>query len=397
MTQKINDDLLCLNELTTQNLTENRSSVKWSGITADTIPMFIAEMDFCIDPKIQKALQDQIARSDLGYATDLSGLVSAFAGFTKERWNWEPRQDRFYGAPDVSFGVKAALKHFVPKGGRVILTTPVYPSFFGYLKELEFECIEIPLIEIDGQMRMDVAAIAASFSAADDEKAHALILSNPHNPHGTTHTPEELEQLAKAAKASGALVVSDEIHAPLVHDSKRFTPFAPIAAAHGATSVIVTSASKGWNVAGTKCALVYAPEEIAPDSFREHMNTALSHSVSILGRTANETAFRECGSWLDAAIDQVRENSLTLKTLLDEHLPAAKYTPPEASYLAWIDLREAGLGDNPAETIEAKAKVIVSDGSRFGENGKGFIRLNMGCAPELLQEAVKRIAAAAAK
>lgn len=392
MTSKINvENALGISKISTEMLRDTRTSIKWANCETDVLPMFIAEMDFTVDQRITSALIEQIQRSDLGYAEDLTELVAAFSSFAQKRWGWSPDQKSFFGAPDVSFGVKAALRHFVPKGGRVALTTPVYPSFFNYLQDLELECVEIPLVGEGEQMRIDTDALAAAFNAPGDQRVHALILSNPHNPHGIAHSKKGLEALAVASQQSGALIISDEIHAPLVHEPTEFNPFAPIAAEHGATSVVVTSASKGWNVAGTKCAFVYAPPEIAPDSFREYLSVSLGYSVSILGRTANTVAFGECEDWLDAAIKQVKENSLELVNLLKEHVPGAKYTPPQSSYLAWIDLREAGLGDAPAQTILQKARVNVSDGAGFGENGAGFIRLNMGCTPELLRDAIRRI------
>lgn len=378
------------------DLRSDRTSVKWANCHEDVIPMFIAEMDYSVDPRIQKALIDQIGQSDLGYSGELTELIDAFASFAKDRWDWAPDTEYFYGAPDVSFGVKAALRHMLPVGSRIAFTTPIYPSFFNYLVDLGFECVEIPLIGEGTEMRIDVDALAQAFAGDGMERVHGMILSNPHNPHGIVHTRDDLTLLAEAAAQHDAFIVSDEIHAPLTHKGSTFTPFAPLAAAAGAQSVTVTSASKGWNIAGTKCAFIYAPPEIAPDSLRDYIQASLGYSTSILGRTASIVAFRDCVSWLDAAIDRVTKNSVLLAELLDEHLPGARYTPPQASYLAWIDLRDAELGEVPAETLFDQARVHVSDGAGFGEAGKGFIRLNLGCSPELLREAVERMADAAA-
>lgn len=383
--------------LTPENLRATRTSVKWATAPEDVLPMFIAEMDYEIDQQIQDALIAQIKNSDLGYTGNLSELVAAFSDFADKKWGWKPDQGSFFGAPDVSFGVKAALRHSVPAGGRVALTTPVYPSFFGYLKELGFECVEVPLIEGSSGLEVDTASLTRLFAAEGTERVHALILSNPHNPHGIVHSKRVLEDLARASAATGALIVSDEIHAPLVHDPGQFNPFAPIAEALRANSVIVTSASKGWNIAGTKCAIIYAPETIASREMREYIDLALGFSVSILGRTASTVAFRDCSGWLETTIERVQQNTLLLDKLLKEHLPEAKYTPPMSSYLGWINLRDCGLGENPAETLFKKARVMVSDGRDFGETGSGYIRLNLGCSPEVLTEAIERIKAASRK
>lgn len=373
------------------NLRSDRTSVKWANCEPDVLPMFIAEMDDRIDPQIQQALIEQIQRSDLGYAAEPTELVEAFTTFANTRWGWQPNPDFFTVAPDVSFGVRAALRHMIPRGSRLALTTPVYPSFFGYLTDLGYECVEIPLIGEGTDMRIDVAALERAFAGEGTPRVHGMILSNPHNPHGIVHTAEDLEALARAAAIHDAFIVSDEIHAPLTNHGVTFTPFAPLAAKHGTPSVVVTSASKGWNIAGAKCAFVYAPPEIAPDSLREYLKVSLGYSASILGQTAATVAFRDCVPWLDSTIERMMTQGALLADLLAEQVPAARYTPPRSSYLAWIDLRDAGLGDNPAETLLSEARVHVIDGSAFGEAGKGFVRLNFGCSEEVLREAITRI------
>lgn len=385
---------LALPLLTAELLQNTRSSVKWADREEGLLPLFIAEMDFPLAPEISTALIDQIERSDLGYAEDVSELATAFSNFSNDRWGWCPDPADFYSATDVSFGIKAALRHMLPPGSRVALTTPVYPSFFGYLTELGFECVEIPLIGEGAAARIDVDAIEASFAGKGQQPVQAVILSNPHNPHGIAHSRADLEALATAAAKHAAFIVSDEIHAPLTHHGVEFTPFAPLAEAAGTPSVTVTSASKGWNIAGTKSALVYAPTTLAPDSLRAYLLLTLNYSMSILGRTANTVAFRDCGYWLDAVISQVEDNAQQLTALLQEHVPRAKYTPPRAGYLAWVDLTECDLGESPAQTIFERQLVKLSDGALFGAVGKGWVRLNLGCAPELLREAVRRIGAA---
>lgn len=379
-----------------ETLRQERTSIKWAGCQSGVLPMFIAEMDFTVDERIREALIAQIERSDLGYSGDLSGLVGAFADFAADRWAWQPEREFFYGAPDVSFGVKAVLRHLLPEGARVALATPSYPSFFGYLTELGVECVEIPLAGSGETLHLDTDAIDRAFGASGADRVHAMVLSNPHNPHGIAHSAADLEALAASAARHGAIVIADEIHAPLVHHGVTFTPFAPIAAAAGTTSVTVTSASKGWNIAGTKCALIYAPPATSPDSLREYLTVALSGSTSILGRTASQVAFADCRDWLDRAITQVSSNGRLLAELLAEHVPGARYTPPKTSYLAWIDLSDAGLGPTPALTLLEKADLIVSDGATFGANGHGCIRLNLGCSEEVLREAVARMGRAAA-
>lgn len=352
-----------------EQLRRDRTSAKWINCPDDVLPMFIAEMDFTVAPEIQEALIDQVRRSDLGYANDLTELAEAFAGFAETRWGWRPDPRYISGAPDVSFGVITALRHLLPSDARVALATPVYPSFFGYLNELGFECVEVPLARGGSDTHLDIPALERAF-AGDDGPVHAMILSNPHNPHGIAHTPEHLEALARIAA---------------------------IAERNGTTAIVVSSASKGWNIAGAKCAIVYAPPALAPDSLREHLDLALGYSASILGRAAGTVAFRDAVPWLDGAIHRIQRNAHLTAELLAEHLPAARYTPPRASYLAWIDLRDTPFASDPAGILLREARVNVSDGSFFGKGGEGHIRLNLGCDEDLLREAIRRFGEAATR
>lgn len=379
------------------HLRRDRTSTKWLHCPEDVLPMFIAEMDFTIAPEIQEALIDQVRRSDLGYANDLTDLADAFAGFAETRWGWRPDPQYLFPATDVSVGVITALRHRFPNGARVALATPVYPSFFSYLTELDFECVEVPLTGGGSATHLDLPALERAFAGHDGAPVQAMILSNPHNPHGIVHTPDHLDQLARIAADHGTFIVADEIHAPLTHHGVTFTPFAPVAERNGTEAIVVTSASKGWNIAGAKCALLYAPPSLTSDVFRERILPTLGFSASILGRTAGTVAFRDAVPWLDRAIERIEQNAQLTADLLTVLLPAAGYTPPRASYLAWIDLRDTALAEDPARLILEQARVNVSDGRMFGAGGAGHIRLNLGCSEEILREAVARIARVAAQ
>ncbi|MHA3724759.1 MalY/PatB family protein [Leucobacter sp. HY1910] len=374
-------------------LRTQRTSIKWTRFDADVLPLFVAEMDFALAPEIRAALIERVEASDTGYLDSPGPLAEAFSGFARDRWGWEVPTEHVYLATDVATGIVEALRVGRPAGGRIALTTPVYPSFFEMLEEVPFEVVEIPLAisapDRAPAARLDLVAIEREF--ADTQGIDAFLLCNPHNPHGIVHTEEELTQLARLAAKYDVFVVSDEIHAPLTHAGETFVPFAPIAAAAGALAVTTTSASKGWNLAGAKCSVIVAADEAA-DDLLALLPPEVAVRASILGLHAGVAAFSRGREWLDRAIAQIQANDVLLAELVESSLPGVRYTRPRAGYLAWLDFTAAGLGQDPHARILEDARVALNNGAAFGAGGSGHVRLNLACAPATLIEAVRRIA-----
>lgn len=372
-------------------LRTERTSVKWTRYAADVLPLFVAEMDFTVAPEIKRALIERIEASDTGYLDSTGPLAPAFADFARDRWAWQVPHEYIHLATDVATGVVEALRVGAPGGTRLALAVPTYPGFFEMLEELPFEVVEIPLTDGDGggSARLDLAAIEREFQSPDG--IDAFILCNPHNPHGLLHSENDLAELARLAAKHNVFVVSDEIHAPLTHSGRTFVPFAPLAAAAGALSVTTTSASKGWNLAGTKCAVIVAADERS-NAVLASLPPETTTRASILGLHASVAAFRDGRDWLDRAIAQIESNVELFAALADAELPGITYSRPQAGYLVWLDLRGAGLGDEPFERVLRDAKVALNDGAFFGEGGAGQARINLACSPDTIREAVRRIA-----
>lgn len=380
-------------ELDPALLRGERTSLKWTRFPADTLPLFVAEMDFAVAPEIRTALIERVAASDIGYLDSPGPLAPAFADFVRDRWGWEVPLERIHLATDVATGVVESLRVLAPRGKRIAVPTPVYPGFFEMLEELPFETVEIPLAgdtgAADATPELDLAAIEREF--ASEAGIDAFLLCNPHNPHGIAHSEAVLTELARLAAKHGVVVISDEVHAPLTHTTAPFVPFAPLAAAAGTISVSTLSASKGWNIAGAKCSVIVAADERA-NLLLGNLPPESVTRTSILGLHASIAAFSEAREWLDRTIAQVEANSALLAELVAEHLPGVSFTPPHASYLAWLNFREAGLGDDPYTRILTDAKVALNNGAFFGAGGEGYVRLNLACAPDTIREAVRRIA-----
>ncbi|MBB2893430.1 cystathionine beta-lyase [Flexivirga oryzae] len=360
-----------------------RTSEKWVTYPDDVLPLFVAETDYPIAPVVAEAVIDRVRASDTGYVSDASPAARAFAGFAGRRWDWALDPSLVRCTTDVSVAIVEVLRVLLEPGSRVAIMPPVYPPFFGLVPEAGHTTYEVPLVD----RRIDLAGVEAAF--VDGVKA--VLLCHPHNPIGVPHPADDLRALAELAREHGAFVVSDEIHGPLTHPDGHFVPFLDTCAAAREVGVCVTSASKGWNIAGFKCAMIVA-DDPAVNARLDRMSEEVLWRTSILGMHASAAAFTHGAEWLDATIAAMVESRRLLTSLLAEHLPEVDYREPTASYLAWLDLRALADDPNPAARILTDAKVALTPGPDFGAPGVGHVRLNLACSAEMLTAAVERIA-----
>ena len=366
-----------------------RTSVKWTEYPPEVLPLFVAEMDYPLAPGLSRVLHERIAASDSGYVGSPGELPAAFADFAERRWGWRPGLGGIRTTTDVSVAIVETLRQAIEPGDGVVITTPVYPPFVDFVIEAGGVVVDVPLVEaVDrpGGYALDLAGIDRAFAAG----ARVMLLCHPHNPLGIIHPADDLGTLAASAARHDVIVISDEIHAPLVHAGQTFTPFLSISDAARAQTVTVTSASKAFNLAGFKCALMIAESERTV-ALLDAMSFEVGARTSILGLHASVARFREDEEWLDGTIAAIQASSELLATLLAAMLPEVAYRPPRAGFLAWLDFRALGWGDAPAERILADAKVALVPGLDFGPAGAGFARLNLACSPEVLTEAIQRI------
>jgi cystathionine beta-lyase len=367
-----------------------RKSVKWREYPSGVLPAFVAEMDFSLAGPVTSAVTAALAIGDCGYAHP-GQLPGAFAQFAAERLGWAVDPAHVVPIPDVMTGIAEVVQAVTPPGSGIVVNPPVYPPFrfrFGFYGR---RLIDAPLARgADGRYALDPDAVEAALSEPD---AAAYLLCSPHNPTGNVWSPADLAMVADACQRHGAVLLVDEIHAPLALPGARFVPFLSIdhELTRAETTFTFTSATKGWNIAGLKCGLAVAGAPAGVTLLTDRWEALLASHLGVLASVA---AFTEGLPWLDAVLGQLDENRVLLAGLLAEHLPAVRYAPPQASFLAWLDCRDLGLGDDPAAVFLDKGSVALGHGPHFGAEGHGFARLNMGTSPELLEEAVRRMASA---
>ena len=245
-----------------------------------------------------------------------------------------------------------------------------------------------PLLGADEGWRLDLDALELAFSGG----ARAFLLCHPHNPTGRSYTRGELQAVAALAARHEVTVISDEVHGPMTMPGATHIPYVSVgeeAAAHG---VVISSASKAFNVAGLKCAVIVSTSDEMHERLVAGLPKHLPYHTGHFGVLAALAAFEHGGEWLDALVAHLDRNRRALADLLAEHLPQVGYVEPQAGYLAWLDCRELRLGDDPAEVFLERGRVALSAGPSFGELGRGFARLNIGTSRALVEEAVRRMA-----
>ncbi len=367
-------------------------SEKWRGFPADVLPLPVMEMDFPIAQPIKDVLLDMVSHSDLGYIGSVPELTDGFATFCQTRWNWTIDKTQVRVAADVGVGVVEVLRVFTQPGDRILINSPVYHNFYNWINEVRLDKVDIPFVYADSN---DDDINPWTIDLDEVEKAYASgikvhLLCSPHNPLGRIYSHEELTRIAEMAKKYGVLVISDEIHSPLIFKPYEFIPFLGLSDTAREVGVTVTSASKGWNIAGLKSALIVSQNEAINEKLKL-MPPAVHFRSSILGAFASAAAFKDGGPWLDSAIEALDHNRRMIKDLLSAKIPSIKYHMPHSSYVAWLDLSALNLGENPAQVLIERGKVAFNPGHFYSPQTPQYVRLNFATSPTILTEAIDRI------
>jgi cystathionine beta-lyase len=371
---------------------QTHRSEKWRGFAHDVLPLPVAEMDFPVADPIREVLLDMVKTSDLGYLGSIPELGTSFAGFAKRRWDWSVNPLHVRVATDVGVAVVELLRVFTKPGDKVLFSSPIYQNFYTWMRETHVEMLDVPL-KIDSESTdhtgwsHDWAGIEAAYKSG----IAVHLLCSPHNPLGKVYTREDLLRIVELAKRYGVVVISDEIHAPLTFKEQPFIPFLALGEVAAEVGVAVSAASKGWNIAGLKCAIIISQSEKMHEKLNE-LPPALHYRASLLGAFATVAAFEKGEPWLDQAIEMLDENRQLIANLVSARIPSVKYAMPHCSYLAWLDVSALNLGEDPGAVLIEKAKVAFNSGHIYGALGKSHVRFNFATSPAIITEAIERIA-----
>lgn len=372
---------------------QTHRSEKWRGFAKDVLPLPVAEMDFPVAEPIRAILTELVANSDLGYLGPIPELGLGFKKFAQERWNWELDESQVRAATDVGVAVVEILRVMTQPGDSILINSPVYHNFYNWINETKLNKVDVPF-----QRTGDEAANPWEIDWAGIEKAYASgikvhLLCSPHNPLGRIYSKKELLKFVGLAQKHNVLIISNELHAPLTYKGNQYTPILSLGENARKVSFVVSAASKGWNIAGLKCAIIVTQDPVLFARLNK-MPLAVHYRSSLLGAFATAVAFSDCGDWLDDVVSQLDENRYLIKNLLTAKLPSVRYHIPDNGYLAWLDLESLKLGVDPSKVLLEKGRVAFNPGHTFGAQCSQYIRLNFATSPVIVTEAIERIARA---
>ena len=351
----------------------------------DMIPMWVADMDFAASPAIRAAVQAEVDLGYMGYFGDTSRADRAVANWYKSRHGWDvdPRCVRYTHGVVSGFG--DVLATFSEPGDGVIVFAPVYHAFYRQAENMGREIVESPLVKRDGQFYMDLDVLQASLTGREK----IVTFCSPHNPGGRIWSVDEIKALAAFCAKNDLILLSDEIHMDLTFPGVGFTPTAVAAPDHLDRLVVLTAASKGFNVAGAETGLLLAPDA----DVRAKIDKVIADresSPNRFGMAILCAAFEDSGDWSDAVRAYLAENNRIFTERIGA-IPGVSVMEMQSTYLSWVDFSALGMTDEELLERHLTAKVAPSPGTQFRQGGSGHMRFNLALPRATLLDAIGRI------
>ncbi len=365
-------------------------SGKWAWYGEDVLPMWVADMDFASPPPIIDALQKRVAHGVFGYGMDSKPLKQTLVERMARLYGWTIQPDDIVMLPGLVSGLNIVSRAVGERGDGVLINTPVYGPFLTAPVNQYRTLQSAPLHTTQTGRYVDYGLNMDGLAAAVEPSTRLFLLCNPHNPVGRAFTRAELTEIATFCEQHNLVICSDEIHCDLLLGETQHIPIASLASEVAQRTITLMAPSKTFNVPGLGASFAIIQNPALRKQVEAAMAGIVPH-VNILGMVAAEAAYAECDDWLQALRVYLTANRDFAVRYIEAHMPGVVTTNPEATYLLWLDLREAGLGEKPADRLLKDAKLAVNDGAWFGEGGEGFIRMNFGCPRSTLIEGLERI------
>ncbi|CAN5434952.1 PatB family C-S lyase [soil metagenome] len=378
-----------------QSALQARRNAKWNKYDADVLPAFVADMDFAVAPPVQAAIERIFRDGDYGYplrdGEKADQMVAkAFAARMKSRYGWEFSADLVLPLADLVQGTYAPILAFSDPGDGVVLQVPNYPPFRDAINTTERRLLALPMHDDGSRFVFDMAELASLV----DKGTRIFVLCNPQNPTGRVFTRDELLALGQFAIEHDLIVISDEIHSDLVYPGYQHIPFASLGPDIAARTVTLSSATKGFNIAGLRCAVIAFGAEDLRARFVKRIPIRLLGQGNIVGADATVAAWTEGQPWLDAVMAHLLAARTRIVDVLAAEAPGIRLHAPEGTYLAWLDCSRLGLSTTAHAFFLKHARIGFSDGETFEPGCAQFVRLNFATSMPILDQILNRMVTA---
>ncbi|WP_248549287.1 MalY/PatB family protein [Paenibacillus odorifer] len=376
----------------------NTSSYKWDQSEKlfgekDIMPLWVADMDFESPPAVKEAILRRAEQGVYGYSVPSDTYKAAITSWFKRRHDWQIKPEWISDSPGIVTSLSLSVELFTEPGDEVILQSPVYYPFYDVIQMNDRKVAKNPLIVRNGRFEMDYEQLEGLMLGG----AKLLLLCSPHNPGGRVWEREELLKLGELCLRHGVTVISDEIHCDLALPGYEHIPFASLSEEIANITLTTLAATKTFNLPGLQSSFIVSSNPELKRKFDQKMKALSLHMASFFAQGAVQAAYNDGEEWLDELLQYVSDNVDYTVSYLAEHLPQVHVMQPQGTYLLWVDCRELNLEiDGLKQLMYKEAKVAFNEGSVFGTEGKGHLRINLACPRSTLVEALERFCKAAA-
>ncbi|MFJ7185701.1 MalY/PatB family protein [Lysinibacillus xylanilyticus] len=370
------------------------NSVKWDAVenvyglqdASDILPMWVADMDFAAPAAVSKALQEHAKKTVFGYSFVSDEAVQAIVDWQNAHHDWHIDKESIVFCNGVVAALADSIKAFTNPGDKVLISSPVYPPFYNIPKSNGREIVNCPLVEKDGTFIYDFEA----FEQALAQNVKAYILCNPHNPGGYVWDEATLKEIVRLCAKYDVVIISDEIHSDLMLDGSKHTPLAKIAGDEIDRIITCMAPTKTFNLAGIQVAYMIVPDKEKRILLEAVHMASGQGSVNTFASVALQAAYTKGSAWLNDMLTYISNNMDYVIAELGQ-LPGIHINKPQGTYLLWIDYRELGLDEKEImQRLLENGKLALEPGSKYGEEGCGFLRMNVACSFDTVKDGVQR-------
>ena len=372
----------------------NTSCVKFDAVAErlgrnDFIPLWVADMDFLSPPCVIEALRKRVEHGIFGYTFPSPQYYRSIIDWLEKRHCLTVKKECLTFVPGIVKGIAFVLDEFTEKGDKVIIQPPVYHPFRMITEGMERQVVTNPLVLENGRYRMNVDGLKKTVAEND---CKVFILCNPHNPGGRIWLPEELAEVAEICNEKDILVISDEIHADLALPGNKHTPFAAVSEKAAQNSITFMAPSKTFNIAGIVSSFALIPNPAIFKRYVEYLEKRELNQGNLFAYTATQAAYESGEEWLNELLKYIQGNIDFVSNFIEKNIPQIKVMKPEASFLLWLDCRELGLSQKElVRLFTDKAHLVLNDGTMFGKEGEGFMRMNVGSPRAVIEKAMNNL------